>query len=40
VVLELGVEGEPDGVVRVGGETGAADVALGELGTVSGDGMV
>lgn len=31
VVLEAGVEVEPDGVVRVGGEAGAANVALGEL---------
>jgi hypothetical protein len=31
VVLEVSVEREPDGVVGVGGETGAADVAVGEL---------
>jgi hypothetical protein len=31
VVLELGVDAHPDGVVRVGGEASAADVALGEL---------
>lgn len=34
VVLELLVNGEPDGVVRVGRIAGAADMALGGLGTM------
>jgi hypothetical protein len=33
VVLEFLVDGEPDGVMRIGRIASAADMALGELGT-------